>query len=80
MKKRASNRRQYGFRQPVNPVRIQYADDVVRVQHSVQIDEDAYQYAVSIAQLRDVSVSFLLSELLEEAVNNEVLNVLKNLK
>lgn len=69
-------RRQYGFREPSHPRTFEWADGVVRVQHAINIDEAAYNYAVNISRLTDQSVSYTLSVLLEKAIHDEVVRIL----
>ena len=80
MKNTSKTRRHHGFRQPKKPVTIEFADGVIRVQHVVHLDKREYEYAVNVASLRDVSVAYLLSTLLKDAVNEEVTRILTNLK
>ena len=80
MKNIRTTRQAYKFRFPPNPVRHKCTDGVERVQHSVQIDSNVYDYAVNIARLQDKSVASVLSTLLEKAIAEEVENILKGLK
>lgn len=73
-------RRNYGFREPVRPTSLEWADGITRIQHSVNLDEDAYNYAVNIARLTDQSLSYTLSVILEKAIHSEVERILKDLK
>lgn len=80
MKNTSKYRRHYGFRKPTKPKTIEFADGVTRVQHAVTLDKTQYDYAVNIAALRNVSVTYLISTLLKDAVDAEVTRVLNNLK
>ena len=68
MKEKRTSRHAYKFRFPPKPIRTKCSDGVERVQHSIQIDSNVYDYAVNIARLRDKSLASVLSTLLEKAI------------
>ena len=80
MKNTSKSRRHHGFRKPRNPVKYLAADGLTRVQHGVVIDQREYDYAVNIASLRDVSLTYYFSTLLKEAIEADVHKVLAGLK
>ena len=71
MKKKPTARRSYGFRKPKKPLRLHCLDGVTRTQHCVQVDLSVHDAAVKIAAYRDVSITYLFSTLLKDAVERD---------
>jgi len=69
--KKTKPRRHHGFRKPAKPSRLYCRDGVTRTQHCVQVDLSVHAAAVKIAKHRDVSITYLLSTLLKDAVEQE---------
>lgn len=62
----------HGFRKPKKPIVYECKDGVTRIAHGVSIEKREWEYAVNIAALKDVSLSYYFSTLLKEAIDRDV--------
>lgn len=65
-------RQHHGFRKPKNPIIFECKDGVTRIAHGVSIEKREWEYAVNIAALKDVSLTYYFSTLLKEAIDRDV--------